>query len=115
MTTNQQPAPEENVLRTEIKAPTLPNVSAITLLMYAAFAGLYVSTFYKLFTYGWKNADYSHGPLILGAFLWLLWKQRRFLQVQPDTSCRIWPPLLLISGLVLYTAGSIFSSMVTES
>ena len=54
----------------------LPRLSVLTCL---ALAALYLPTFWKLFSFGWDNADYSHGPLVLGAFLWLLWRGRETL------------------------------------
>ena len=89
--------------------------SPLTLLTYLAFMALFVPTFYKLFSYGWKNADYSHGPLILMAFFWLLWRNRDFLRGQADGSLHPWSLTLLLFGLFCYSFGSIFSSMVTES
>ena len=84
-------------------------------LTYFALLALFAPTFYKLSTYGWKNADYSHGPPILLAFCWLLWRNRDFLQGSADERPNICSLGLLLFGLVCYTIGSIFSSMVTES
>ena len=92
-----------------------PATAPLTVLTYLALVALFVPTFYKLFTYGWKNADYSHGPLILMVFLWLLWRNRGFLQSPADDRFHFLPLLLLLFGLTCYTVGSIFSSMVTES
>lgn len=89
--------------------------SPFSLLTYSALVALFVPTFYKLVTYGWDNADYSHGPLILVAFLWLLWRNRDFLQGEADESVHLGSLGLLLFGLFCYTVGSIFSSMVTES
>ena len=90
-------------------------LSRLTLVTYIAFAALFVPTFYKLFTYGWYNADYSHGPLIPLVFLWLLWRKRDLLQSATDERCNIPALLLLLFGLFCYTVGSIFTSMVMES
>lgn len=100
-------------LRDETNSPRLTsNVSRLT---YIALAGLFTPTFHKLFTYGWKNADYSHGPLILAAFFWLLWRNRDFMKGEADSRFHVCSFGLLLFGLFCYTAGSIFSSMVTES
>jgi exosortase len=89
--------------------------SRLTWVTYIAFAALFVPTFYKLFTYGWKNADYSHGPLILIVFFWLLWRKREFLQSEAEAGLNLPSLFLLIFGLFCYTVGSIFTSMVMES
>ena len=102
-----------NVSRLTSSDPRLTsNVSRLT---YVALAALFVPTFHKLFTYGWKNADYSHGPLILAAFFWLLWRNRDFMQGEADERFHFCSFGLLLFGLFCYTVGSIFSSMVTES
>ena len=50
-------------------------------MVFGSAAAIYIPTFYRLFSYGWKFADYSQGPLVLLAFLWLLWRQRRVLRM----------------------------------
>lgn len=92
-----------------------PRVHLLTWVTYAAYCGLFVPTFIKLHSYGWNNADYSHGPLILAAFFWLFWRERGFLTpaADPEYSFLAFP--LLVFGIFCYTAGAIFSSMVTES
>ncbi len=94
---------------------TLAGIPPLAVLTYTAFVAMFVPTFYKLFSYGWKNADYSHGPLILAAFGWLLWRNRDFLQRPANDRPNLWSLGLLLFGLTCYTVGSILSSMVTES
>jgi exosortase len=61
----------------EVRDPArLPGLPRLTWLSCLAVSALFVPTFYKLFAYGWDNADYSHGPLILAAFCWLIWRKR---------------------------------------
>jgi exosortase len=84
----------------------------------AAFVGLsllYVPTFCKLFSFGWKNADYSHGFLVLAAFLWLLWRQRGFLKLAPEESLRPVSVLLFVIGMFLHAVGAMHGSMLVES
>ncbi|HTP64320.1 MAG TPA: exosortase [Geobacteraceae bacterium] len=76
---------------------------------------LFVPTFYKLFTYGWKYADYSHGPLILPVFAWLIWRKREVLRRPVDERFNLPAFVLHLFGLSCYTIGSIFYSMVMES
>ncbi len=79
--------------------------SPVTLLTYLAFVALFVPTFYKLFTYGWKQADYSHGPLILIVFIWLVWKNRDIFPLPGDNGLQLGSMAMLIFGLLLYTFG----------
>jgi exosortase len=91
------------------------NVHPLTWVAYLAFCALFVPTFYKLFTYGWDYADYSHGPLILAAFFWLIWRERTFLSTVPDRQNSIFSLPLLFFGLLCYTGSAILGSMVSES
>ncbi|RNC73205.1 MAG: exosortase/archaeosortase family protein [Desulfuromonadales bacterium] len=93
----------------------IKGVPPLTAVTYLALGGLFVPTFHKLSTYGWKSADYSHGPLVLMAFFWLMWKKRDVLQVAADDDFRVVPLILLLFGLACYGAGSIHGSMMVES
>jgi exosortase len=80
-----------------------------------ALVALFVPTFYKLFSFGWKNADYSHGPLVLAAFVWLMWRRRESLRFSADDGSNILPLLTLLFGLVCYALGSMHGSMAIEA
>jgi len=91
---------------------TLPPLTALTC---AALVALFVPTFYKLFSFGWDNADYSHGPLVLGAFFWLLWKGRDRLKLQAHDGVNPFSFATLLFGLVCYAVGSMHGSMAIEA
>lgn len=94
---------------------TLNNVNYMKVITYFFLVIIYVPTFYKLFSYGWKQADYSHGPLILLAFLWLIWKKREFFVVTSDNKAHPVALSLLLFGLLLYAFGSIQRTIVLEA
>ncbi|TAN41251.1 MAG: exosortase/archaeosortase family protein [Nitrospirae bacterium] len=87
----------------------------LTVFTYLAFAALFAPTFYKLYSYGWNNADYSHGPLILIAFFWLLWRDREKFTLSCEADINVLSLSFLLFGLFCYMVGSILSSMVLES
>lgn len=100
-------------LRDETNSPRLTsNVSRLT---YIALAGLFTPTFHKLFTYGWKQADYTHGPLILIVFAWLLWKSRDFIELPGDDGLRPGYMVLLVFGLLLYVFGAVNRVIMFEA
>lgn len=82
---------------------------------YLALAALFAPTFYKLFSYGWKQADYSHGPLILIAFFWLLWRNREFLLTPADNKAHPLFLSLLVAGLLFYVFGAVQKTILFES
>ncbi|MBF0329911.1 MAG: exosortase [Nitrospirae bacterium] len=88
---------------------------SLTILTYLALAALFVPTFYKLFSYGWRQADYSHGPLILGAFLWLLWREKKFISMPTDTKFHLSYLCVILFGLFCYVMGSIHKALLVES
>ena len=100
-------------VREMAKLAALPRLTAITCL---AVAALFVPTFYKLFSFGWDNADYSHGPLVLGAFFWLLWRKRAALDpAADDDGFSILSLVLLLFGIACYAIGSMHGSMAIEA
>ncbi|MGQ9570937.1 MAG: exosortase/archaeosortase family protein, partial [Thermodesulfovibrionales bacterium] len=76
---------------------------------------LYVPTFYKLFSYGWKVVDYTHGPLILFVFLYLTYKKRKIFITAPDNQLNLFSFSILFSGSVMYALGSIHKVVMIES
>lgn len=80
-----------------------------------AVVALYVPTLYRLADYGWRQADYSHGWLIFGVFMWLLWKQRAVLRLPNDGILHPASLGLFVIGLLLYAFGSATRVMLIES
>lgn len=78
-------------------------------------AGLYLPTFYRLFSYGWRQSDYSHGPLILLVFLWLIWRKKSLFTLPADDGRQPWFIATFIFGLVLYAFGVISRVMMFEA
>jgi len=74
-----------------------------------------VPTFYRLFTYGWKQSDYTHGPLILLVFLWLVWRSRDFFSLPGDDRLQPGFLALFLFGLVLYAFGVTNRVMMFEA
>jgi exosortase len=78
-------------------------------------ASLYVPTFYRLFSYGWRQSDYTHGPLILLVFLWIIWQKRALFTLPADNGRQPWFVATLLFGLVLYVFGVICGVMMFEA
>jgi exosortase len=78
-------------------------------------AGLYVPTFYRLFSYGWRQSDYTHGPLILLVFLWLIWQKRTLFTLPADAGRQPWFIATLLFGLILYSFGVISRFVMYEA
>jgi exosortase len=85
------------------------------MLAYSALVALYIPTFYKLFSYGWKQSDYSHGPLILIVFAWLLWQQRVVFSLPENTGFQFLSLFILSFGLILYTGGVVSRVLMFET
>ena len=98
-----------------VKLDMQHNVSSFTAVVYIAFAALFIPTFYKLFTYGWRQADYSHGPLILLVFFWMLWEKRVTLSLPEANGLQPAYLALLLLGLLLYAFGSTSRVIMFES
>lgn len=75
----------------------------------------YIPTFYKLFSYGWRLADYTHGPLILIAFLWLLWTKRDAFIMPSSDRIHPFALSLLVTGLLFYAFGSVQRLVILEA
>ena len=84
-------------------------------MVFGSAAAIYIPTFYRLFSYGWKFADYSQGPLVLLAFLWLLWRQRRVLRMPADGGAHPFFLLFLALGLFAYVFGARERAITIES
>jgi exosortase B len=67
---------------------------------------LYVPTYVDLARYFWQYERGSHGPIILGISLWLIWRQRAYLAAtRPDTPLPILGWGLFGVGLACYALG----------
>lgn len=75
---------------------------------------LCVPTLYYLATTYWGEDEYSHGPLILGVIVWLVWDKRQVLLARPARTNPIPGLSLLILGLLLYVAGRSQEIIVLE-
>jgi exosortase len=82
---------------------------------YSLLIALYIPTFYKLFSFGWKVADYTHGPLILIVFLYLIFRKRNAFSTPPDSRVHLFSFSLLFFGSIMYALGSIHRVVVIES
>lgn len=76
-------------------------------LLFAGLAVMFVPTLLRLFTSGlWTDDEHSHGPIILGISLWLLWKRWHEALPIPDAKpapLAAW--LCLIAAAALYVPG----------
>ncbi|MFZ4702100.1 MAG: exosortase B [Candidatus Methylumidiphilus sp.] len=68
---------------------------------------LYLPTYYNLSQTLWTKDEYIHGPMILAAAIWLIWRQRETLAAPPQqTSLGTWlGGFALAFGLLLYAVG----------
>lgn len=82
---------------------------------YLLLATIYIPTFYKLFSFGWRQADYSHGPLIFLVFLWLIWRKREVFSIPFDDRIQPFALSVLLFGLLLYIFGSIQRTIMLEA
>lgn len=76
------------------------------LIVLAGLSFLYVPSFIDLFKGIWSTAEQAHGPIVMGVWLWLLYRQwpemlRR--SAGRPTSAAGWP--ILVFGLLLYILG----------
>jgi exosortase B len=76
-------------------------------------AALYIPTYYSLATTLWRDEAYAHGPIIVGVFAWLVWRERDAF-ANPSRGAAIPGTLLLGLGLVLYVVGRALSLPLFE-
>jgi len=60
---------------------------------------MFIPTFYRLATLGWKSADYTHAYFILPISIWLIFKKRKEL---------IKSRKIYLSGIIIFGLGIIF-------
>jgi exosortase len=79
----------------------------------AAMTMMFVPTFYRLATMGWRVADYTHAYFILPITLWLIWRQRAGLKkADRFTNSGIW---LFVFGVLCYIYGAKNEFMFIEA
>lgn len=76
---------------------------------------MYIPTVYKLFQMKWWLEEYSHAPLVIVVFFWLLWRERRLLQEKPDNQLHISGMAVFLLGLILYWLGVWQRAIVLET
>jgi exosortase B len=75
---------------------------------------LYLPTYVDLSQTLWTEEEHVHGPMVLGAALWLIWQQRSaFLKPTQDTNGSF-GGVLFASGLCLYVVGRSQEILVFE-
>jgi exosortase B len=79
----------------------------------AGLAALYVPTYVSLAQTLWRDEAYSHGPIILIVFAWLVWRERARL-LEPSRPNPVAGFLVLAAGLVLYAIGRAFALPLFE-
>lgn len=79
-------------------------VGALCVLLIGLLA-LYVPSFERLYVQVWSTDEQGHGPLILGASLWLLWDKRKALFELPARPALVPGLVCLFVSAVLYAIG----------
>jgi exosortase B len=75
------------------------------LLLALGFAALYVPTYVSLARTLWRDDAYAHGPITLGAFAWLAWRERAALLAPAGRPAIGLGAASLALGLLLYVGG----------
>ncbi len=66
---------------------------------------LYVPTFYDMSRTLWQSDGQSHGPIILGMAIWLLWRDREAIYSGKSSPALFSGLFLLVSGVAFYVLG----------
>ncbi|OYV29821.1 MAG: hypothetical protein B7Z81_14800 [Acidocella sp. 20-61-6] len=66
---------------------------------------LFVPTYYKLAGTAWATEEQAHGPVVLLAVLWLVWRDRQRLANIRERPIPLWGTIFLGVGLLLYIVG----------
>ncbi len=75
------------------------------LAMMAAFALVAVPTYIDLARLVWSTEEQSHGPVVLGVAMWLLWSKRHEIANAEAPPATLAGAIVLGIGFVLYTIG----------
>src|SRR6266478_2248552 len=70
-------------------------------LLFASIVGAYLPTFVTLAQGPWQTEQEGHGPLILGAAVWLVWQSRDKLRTATLSPSPVLGWLVLLLGLVI--------------
>lgn len=79
-------------------------VAALAVLLIGLLA-MYVPSFARLYEVVWSTDEQGHGPLILGASLWLLWDKRAALFAQPASPAVVPGLICLLLCMGSYVIG----------
>ena len=74
-------------------------------LLVIGFLALYLPTYITLADKIWSTDEQGHGPMILGASIWLLWSKREKLFSGPAEPAPLAGFAMLVMGSVLYMIG----------
>ena len=96
-----------------------PTPSSIRFLMsfWPILAGLlilYIPTYYDMSQTIWTKDENIHGPMVLVATVWLLWRQRASLLAPPQQTRPVAGGIILGFGLLLYAIGRSQEIMLFE-
>jgi exosortase len=86
-----------------------PNLASLV-----GFAALAIPTLISLGKQTWSLESGAHGPIILAAGLWLLWRKRAELEAQGQAGHPLITAALLLSSLAVYVAGRAFDFITLE-
>lgn len=76
---------------------------------------LYVPTWVMLARGPWQRDDYTHGPFVLAAFLWLVWKNRTVFIPETLNPSPLAGGIMFGCGLILYATGHVLDIILFEA
>lgn len=76
---------------------------------------LFVPTFWEMGQTIWQSDGQSHGPIILGMSIWLLWRDRELIYGQPARPALFAGFLMLVLGVGFYVLGRSQSVITFEA
>lgn len=74
---------------------------------------MFVPTFYRLTTIGWKSADFTHAYFILPVTVWLIWRKRG--ELKPSAGGTASGIALFIVGLLAYVYAGLNDFMFLDA
>lgn len=93
----------------------LQRVSPAGIALLLGLALLVVPTLHSLATEYWTTDNGAHGPIILLTALWLFWRERQKIRLQPGGMSGTMLAMLLAPLLLLYAYGRSFDALFVES
>ena len=91
----------------------LINLTKTGLLIILSFVIVFVPTFFRLATIGWKSANYTHAYFILPISLFLIWLKRKDIVETEEVSTS--GIILFVIGILIYLFSSISAFMFLEA